>query len=59
MLTSYRKRFRLLWLINRRPMEQRKNEVLPGILDYTGRGEADCRRRRELAVGVRNHDPLS
>jgi hypothetical protein len=29
------------------------------LLDYTGREEAACRRRGELAAGVRNHDPIS
>ena len=29
------------------------------LLDYTGREEAACRPRRELAAGVRNHDPVS
>src|SRR5262249_21028448 len=29
------------------------------LLDYTGRKEAACRRRSELAAGVGNHDPLS
>src|SRR5262245_17031729 len=33
MLTTHRKRFRLMLLINRRPMEQHKNEVLPGTLN--------------------------